>query len=93
LERASPISEDPPARRRRQVLERAFIYCDMEQDSDGAQANRRIPSIGQRIELERTGVRIRATVFYADYLQILVKLDDGRSRSLRPGRDAYRIIE
>jgi hypothetical protein len=65
----------------------------MEQDSHGAQANRRIPSKGERIELERTGVRIRATVFYADYLQILVKLDDGRSRSVRPGRDAYRIIE
>jgi hypothetical protein len=73
--------------------ERAVIYLDMEQNSHGAQANRRIPSKGERIEVESTGVRIRATVYYADYLQILVKLDDGRSRTLRPGRDAYRIIE
>jgi hypothetical protein len=36
---------------------------------------------------------MRATVFYADHQQILVKLDNGRSRSLRPGWDAYRIIE
>jgi hypothetical protein len=66
---------------------------ELERSSTAARANGRIPSKGERIELEKTGVRIGATVFYADYLQILVKLDNGRSRSLRPGRDAYRIIE
>ena len=38
------------------------------------------------------GVRVRGTVFYSDQLQILVKWDDGRSESLRPGC-AYRIVE
>jgi hypothetical protein len=65
----------------------------MERSSHGARANGRIPSKGERIELQKNGVRLRATVFYADYQQILVKLDNGHSRSLRPGRDAYRIIE
>ena len=65
----------------------------MERSNAAARANGRIPSKGERIELEETGVRMGATVFYADYQQILVKLDNGRSRSLRPGRDAYRIIE
>jgi len=40
-----------------------------------------------------TGVRARGTVFYADQQQILVKLDNGRSQSLRPGKEAYCIIE
>ena len=63
--------------------------------SNDAGANAYIPSKGERIELgKRTnGVRARGTVFYADQLQILVKLDNGRSQSLRAGRDAYRIIE
>jgi hypothetical protein len=64
----------------------------MERSSHGGRANGRIPEKGERIELEWTGVRVRGTVFYADYLQLLVKLDNGRSRSLRPGRDAYRIV-
>jgi hypothetical protein len=38
------------------------------------------------------GVRVRGTVFYADHLQILVKWDDGRSESLRPGVDRFRIV-
>jgi len=57
--------------------------------------NVRIPSKGERIELPKTqmGVRLRGTVFYADHLQILVKWDSGRSQSLRPGVDSYRIVE
>lgn len=54
-----------------------------------------MPSRGDRIELlrPRTGVRVRGTVFYSDQLQILVKWDDGRSESLRPGIDRLRIID
>jgi hypothetical protein len=54
-----------------------------------------LPSKGERIELLRTktGVRLRGTVFYSDQLQILVKWDDGRSQSLRPGVDRFRVIE
>ena len=66
----------------------------MERSNDpGADAY--IPSKGERIELAKrtTGVGARGTVFYADQLQILVKLDDGRSQSLRTDREAYRIIE
>jgi hypothetical protein len=59
------------------------------------QHERRIPKKGDRIELVRTqaGVRPRGTVQYADQLQILVKWDNGRSQSLRPGVDRYRIID
>jgi len=55
----------------------------------------RTPQKGDRIELlqPRTGVRGRGTVFYVDQMQILVKWDDGRSESLRPGVDLFRIIE
>ena len=54
-----------------------------------------IPSKGDRIELlyPQTGVRIRGTVFYSDHIQILVKWDNGRSQSLRPAVDHYRIIK
>lgn len=54
-----------------------------------------IPSKGDRIELLSThmGVRLRGTVYYSDQLQILVKWDNGRSQSLRPGVDRYRVIE
>ena len=53
-----------------------------------------IPRKGDRIELNRarTGVRPRGIVQYADHLQILVKWDNGRSQSLRPGVDHFRII-
>jgi len=52
-----------------------------------------IPAKGDRIEVgPRTGVAVRGTVFYADELQILVKWDDGRSRSLRPGVDHFSIV-
>jgi hypothetical protein len=54
-----------------------------------------IPSRGDRIELlERAaGVAIRGTVEYADYLQVLVNWDDGRSSSLRVGLDRFRVID
>ena len=56
-----------------------------------------IPSKGERIELlqRRLGLPVRGTVFYSDQLQILVKWDDGRSGSLRPGceTEAFRIVE
>jgi hypothetical protein len=55
-----------------------------------------IPQKGDRIELRlpRLGIRRRGTVFYADHLQVLVKWDDGRSDSLRPGTaDRFRIID
>ena len=54
----------------------------------------RLPSKGERIELlkTQTGVRLRGTVHYSDHHQILVKWDNGRSQSLRPGVDRYRIL-
>ena len=54
----------------------------------------RIPKKGDRIELlqPRTGVQLRGTVFHVDQVQILVKWDDGRSGSLRPGVEPFRII-
>jgi hypothetical protein len=54
-----------------------------------------VPSKGDRIELlrPRMGVRMRGTVFYGDELQVLVKWDDGRSESLTPGVDRFRIME
>lgn len=54
-----------------------------------------IPRKGDRIELLRptAGIRRRGIVFYADELQVLVKLDDGRSKSIRPGIDHFRVIE
>lgn len=48
-----------------------------------------IPNRGDRIERTRIGVTGRGTVHYADQLQILVKWDDGRSSSLRVGRDQF----
>jgi hypothetical protein len=55
-----------------------------------------LPSKGDRIELLRTelGVHVRlcGTVFYSDQVQVLVKWDDGRSQSLRPGADRFRIV-
>ena len=57
-------------------------------------AGEEIPPKGARIErLEsKMGLRERGTVFYSDQLQILVKWDRGRSQSLRPGVDRFRII-
>jgi hypothetical protein len=57
--------------------------------------NEEIPRKGDRVEFlqPRMGVRVRGTVFYSDQLQILVKWDDGRSESLRPGVDRFRIVD
>ena len=55
-------------------------------------ASERIPNKGERVERPRTGILLRGTVFYSDQLQILVKWDNGRSESLRPGRDRFRVI-
>jgi len=54
-----------------------------------------MPKKGDRIELLRTraGVRQRGTVFYADDLQILVKWDNSKSTSLRPGIDRFKIVD
>ena len=54
-----------------------------------------VPNKGDRIErlAPRTGIRPQGTVFHVDQVQILVKWDDGRSQSLRPGVDHFRIVE
>ena len=54
-----------------------------------------MPRKGDRIELlrARAGIRPRGTVFYADDLQILVKWDNGKSTSLRPGTDRFKIVD
>ena len=55
--------------------------------------NVQIPSIGDRVEVVRAGVASRGRVFYADQLQVLIKWNDGRSASLRVGRDTFRILD
>ena len=52
-----------------------------------------IPSKGDRIEHRRLGVLSAGYVWYADQLQVLVKWDNGKSSSLRIGRDAYVVQE
>jgi hypothetical protein len=53
-----------------------------------------IPPVGARIERPAgMGRSERGTVFYSDELQILVKWDGGRSQSLTPGVDRFRIID
>jgi len=55
----------------------------------------RTPQKGDRIERlqPRTGIQVLGTVFHVDQVQILVKWDDGRSGSLRPGVDHFRILD
>ena len=58
-----------------------------------ARPARSVPRKGDRVERLQpaTGIRTQGTVQYVDDLQILVKWDDGRSESLRPEADAFRI--
>jgi hypothetical protein len=49
-----------------------------------------IPSIGDQVEQTRAGITRIGRVWYADQLQVLVKWDDGKSSSLRIGRDPFR---
>jgi hypothetical protein len=69
----------------------------MKDPASPLEGNGPLPSKGDRVELLRalTGVHVRrlGTVFYVDQVQILVKWDDGGSESLKPGVDAFRIIE
>ena len=53
-----------------------------------------LPRRGDRIELAERGLalRFRGTVQYVDRVQVLVKVDDGRSKSLRVGVDRFRGI-
>jgi hypothetical protein len=50
-----------------------------------------IPSKGDLVEQRRSGVSRVGVVWYADQLQVLVKWQDGRSSSLRLGRDQFSI--
>lgn len=59
---------------------------------DERRPSERIPRKGERVERSHLGILKHGTVFYSDQLQILVKWDDGRSQSLRPGLDRFRVI-
>ena len=67
-----------------------------EREADHCEQRRKketLPSRGDRIELAQgLGFSVRGTVQYVDQVQALVKLDDGRSRSLRIGIDGFRIV-
>jgi hypothetical protein len=51
-----------------------------------------VPTIGARIARTVGGITTAGTVHYADQLQVLVKWDNGKSSSLRVGRDPYTIL-
>lgn len=51
-----------------------------------------IPSKGDQIERRLTGVSRRGHVWYSDQIQVLVKWEDGKSSSLRVGRDRFRLL-
>jgi len=53
--------------------------------------NHKIPSRGDQVEQRRNGIRRIGYVWYSDQLQVLVKWQDGRSSSLRIGRDQFSI--
>ena len=53
--------------------------------------NHKIPSRGDQVEQCRNGIRRRGYVWYSDQLQVLVKWQDGKSSSLRIGRDQFLI--
>lgn len=56
-------------------------------ESSGEMRRRRPIVRGSRVAARRSGVIRYGRVWYVDGLQILVKWDDGRSSSLRVGRD------
>ena len=51
----------------------------------------RIPSKGDQVEQRRTGTSRVGYVWYVDQLQVLVKWEDGKSSSLRLGRDQFSV--
>jgi hypothetical protein len=53
--------------------------------------NHKIPDKGDVVEQRQMGVSRVGVVWYADQLQVLVKWQDGKSSSLRPGRDQFSI--
>jgi hypothetical protein len=53
--------------------------------------NHKIPNRGDEVEQRRIGVSRVGAVWYADQLQVLVKWQDGKSSSLRLGRDRFSI--
>lgn len=53
--------------------------------------NHKIPDKGDQIEQLQMGVSRVGVVWYADQLQVLVKWQDGKSSSLRLGRDQFFI--
>jgi hypothetical protein len=53
--------------------------------------NHKIPSRGDQVEQHQNGVRRVGYVWYSDQLQVLVKWLDGKSSSLRIGRDQFSI--
>ena len=53
--------------------------------------NHKIPSRGDQVEQRRNGIRRSGYVWYSDQLQVLVKWQDGKSSSLRIGRDQFLI--
>ena len=53
--------------------------------------NHKIPSRGDQVEQRRMGISRIGYVWYSDQLQVLVKWQDGKSSSLRIGRDQVSI--
>jgi hypothetical protein len=53
--------------------------------------NHKIPSRGDQVEQRQNGIRRIGYVWYSDQLQVLVKWQDGKSSSLRIGRDQFSI--
>ena len=60
--------------------------------SAAGKGNALIPSRGERIEFLRFGISLRGAVSSADRWEIRVRLDDGETVVLSPGRDHYRIV-
>ena len=53
--------------------------------------NHKIPSRGDQVEQRLMGISRMGYVWYSDQLQVLVKWQDGKSSSLRIGRDQFSI--